>query len=215
LDQPRQRLLEQPGSDVGNKASPGFDGFFLGNLGLIPAKPYHVAFDLATQAGYFCTTRISGDAQMAATKRAPGGGRKPLPRDRAQSAKLMVRLKPDLLRALDNLARRNDRSLSAEIRDALYYWLYRSGRPHLHIGSLTALIEVLVNQIEEFTDKRWLDDPLTGAAVRKQVGDLIQHFAPKPNEPMKIPPALGRIVDGVIALAERMRRDLKQRKEKE
>jgi len=152
---------------------------------------------------------------VGAKKRAPGGGRKPLNPNKAQSAKVMVRLKPELQRAIEGLAKRNNRDLSKEIRDALYYWLYRSGRPQLHIGSLTSLIEVLVTQIEEFTDERWLDDPLTGTAVRELVGELIQHFAPKPNKPVTIPRALSRIVDGVIVLAERMQRDLKQHKEKE
>jgi len=148
-------------------------------------------------------------------KRAPGGGRKPLDPGRARSAKVMVRLKPDLQQAIEGLAKRNNRDLSKEIRDALYYWLYRSGRPELHIGSLTSLIEVLVTQIEEFTDKRWLDDPLTVAAVRELVSELIRHFAPKPNKPVTIPRALSRIADGIIVLAERMQRDLKQHKEKE
>jgi len=152
---------------------------------------------------------------MGARKRAPGGGRKPLSADRARSAKVMVRLKPDLQRVLDNLAKRNNRDLSKEIRDALYYWVYRSARPQLHVGSLTSLIEMLVTQIEEFTEKRWIDDPRTGATVSKLVGDLIRHFAPKPDQPVTIPRALSRILDGVIALAESMRRDLKQRKEGE
>src|SRR5262245_5583633 len=127
----------------------------------------------------------------------------------------MVRLKPDLQQAIEGRAKQNKRSLSEEIRDALYYWLYRSARPHLHIGSLTSLIEMLVTQIEEFTGKRWLDDPLTGAAVRELVGELIRHFAPKPSKPVSIARDLSRIVDGVIVLAERMQRDLKQHKKKE
>jgi hypothetical protein len=139
-------------------------------------------------------------------------GRKPLDPDRAQSHVVKVRLRPGLHRALENLAKRNKRDLSPEIRDALYYWLYRSGRPQLHVGSLTSLIEVLVTQIEEFTHKRWIDDPLTGVAVRKLVDDLIRHFAPEPNKPVTLPRAARHILDGVIALADQMRRDLRKQK---
>src|SRR5262249_5773108 len=114
----------------------------------------------------------------------------------ARSHVVKVRRKPGLHRAFDGVPKRNNRALSEEIRDALYYWLYRSGRPKLHVGSLTSLIEALVIQIEEFTHKRWIDDPLTGIAVCELVGDLIRHFAPKPNKPMTVPRSLRHIVDG-------------------
>jgi hypothetical protein len=143
---------------------------------------------------------------VGARKRAPGGGRKPLNPDKAKSAKVMVRLKPDLQRALESLAKRHNRDLSKEIRDALYYWLLRSGKPALHVGSLTSLIEVLVNRIEEWTKKRWIDDPLTGVAVREQLDRLIRHLAPKPNKPVTVPRALSHIVDGIIALTEMVQR---------
>jgi hypothetical protein len=138
---------------------------------------------------------------MAVKKRAPGGGRKSLDPDRAQSSKVMVRLKPDLQQALEGLAKRNNRDLSKEIRDALYYWLYRSGRPELHIGSLTSFIEMLVTQIERRSKKRWIDDAVTGVAVREQIDRLIWHLAPKPTELVTVPPDLD-VVGGVIALAE-------------
>ena len=143
---------------------------------------------------------------MAATRRAPGGGRKPLPRDRAQSAKVMVRLKPDLRQALEDLAKRNGHDLSGEIRDGLYYWLFRSGRPALHVGGLTSLIEMLVDRIEQRTKKRWIDDPVTGAYVRKLTDELIQHWAPEPTKKVTVPPEIDGIVGGLIALAEMFRR---------
>ena len=142
---------------------------------------------------------------MAPRKRAPGGGRKPLPRDRAKSAKLMVRLKPDLLHALDGLANQHDRTLSEEIRDALWYWLKRSGRPELHVGSLTSFIEMLVSQIEQKRNKRWMSDPVAAVAVREQVDRLIRHLAPASNKPVTVPPEIDGIVGGLIALAELLR----------
>jgi hypothetical protein len=144
---------------------------------------------------------------VAARKRAPGGGRKRLAPGKAKSHVVKVRLQPGLHRALDSRAKQNKRDTSQEIRDALYYWLYRSARPDLHIGSLTSLIEALVIQIEEFTHKSWIDDPPTGVYVRKLVGDLIGHFAPAPNRPVTVPRAVRHILDGVIALADQMRRE--------
>jgi hypothetical protein len=138
---------------------------------------------------------------VGARKRAPGGGRKPLDPDSARSVVVKVRLKPDLRQAIEELAKRNERDLSQEIRDALYYWLYRSGKPQLHIGSLTSLIEVLVTQIERRTKKRWIDDLLTGVAVREQVDFLIRHFAPEPTKSVTVPRDLS-IAGDVIALAE-------------
>jgi len=143
---------------------------------------------------------------MAATRRAPGGGRKPLPRDRAQSAKVMVRLKPDLRQALEDLAKRNGHDLSGEIRDGLYYWLYRSGRPALHVGGLSGLIEELVGRIEQRTKKRWIDDPVTGVYVRSEIDRLIRHWAPEPTKRVTVPPEIADITSGLIALAEMFRR---------
>src|SRR5262249_44255760 len=62
-----------------------------------------------------------------------------------------------------------------------------------------------------FTKKRWIDDPLTGVAVRGLVGDLIRHFAPKPNKPMTVPRSLRRIVDHVMAIADAAGQQLMQR----
>jgi hypothetical protein len=146
---------------------------------------------------------------VGAKPRAPGGGRKPLDPDRAQSQKVMVRLKPDLQRALKKLAERKGWDLSKEIRDALYYWLKRSGRPELHIGSLTSFIEVLVTEIEKRSKQRWIDDPVTGVAVCEQVDRLIRHFAPKPTKSVTVPPDL-EVVGGIIALAELARHYLQQ-----
>ena len=103
---------------------------------------------------------------MEARKRAPGGGRKRLHPDKARSAVVKVRLRPDLRQALEGLAKRNNRDLSREIRDALYYWLNRSGRPELHIGSLTSFIELLVTGIEQRSKRRFTVDPVTAVAVR-------------------------------------------------
>ena len=146
---------------------------------------------------------------MEARRRTPGGGRKPLHPDRARSAVVKVRLTPDLHRALKKLAERNDWDLSKEIRDALYYWLLRSGKPQHHIGSLTSFIELLVTQIEQRSKKRWNHDVVTGVAVREQVDRLIFHLAPKPTESVTVPPDLD-VVGGIIALAELARHYLQQ-----
>jgi hypothetical protein len=135
-------------------------------------------------------------------KRAPGGGRKPLNPDKVRSAVIKVRLTPDHQLALDELARRNDRTLSQEIRDALLYWLLRSGRPELHIASLTSLIEVLITEIERRRERRrFTDDPAMAVAVREEIDFLIRHYAPESNKSVTVPRDL-KIGGDLIALAE-------------
>jgi hypothetical protein len=115
-----------------------------------------------------------------------------------------VRLRPDLRQALEGLAKRNNRDLSREIRDALYYWLNRSGRPELHIGSLTSFIELLVTRIEQRSKRHFTDDAVTAVAVREQVDRLIRHFVPESNKSVTVPRDLD-IVGDIIALAELIR----------
>jgi hypothetical protein len=118
-------------------------------------------------------------------KRAPGAGRKPQGEFRGNSAVLTVRLRPELRRALEQLARRRRHSLSQEMQSALKSWVGRNPKPH--IGRLAHAVTLLVEGIEQITGRRWIKDPFTGAAVRHGIERLTFHFAPFPDGPSAVP----------------------------
>ncbi len=66
------------------------------------------------------------------------------------------------------------------------------------MGELVTLIEMLVHDIEQRTGKRWIDDPLTGTAVRELVERLIYHLAPTQPESLTVPPEISEILSFLI-----------------
>jgi predicted transcriptional regulator len=120
---------------------------------------------------------------MGTTRRKPG--RKPL--DPGGSSTAVLRIESDLLGRIDRLAAKHGRDRSNEIRAALRFWTALYRKDGVHVGELTILIGMLVEDIEKHTDKKWIEDPLTGTAVRELVGDLIFHLAPTPSEPLTVP----------------------------
>lgn len=137
--------------------------------------------------------------------RAPGGGRKPLNPNDARSAKVMVRIEPDLLRKIERLAKKHRSNRSKEIRAALKTHIRQYHHPELHVRALTCMIAILMTDIERYTGKKWIDDPLTGTAVREQIDRLIFHFAPIPAEPLTVPPEISQITGKLITVAEMFR----------
>jgi Arc/MetJ-type ribon-helix-helix transcriptional regulator len=123
---------------------------------------------------------------MNKRKRAPGAGRKPL--DPSGSDIVMIRLPPDLRRATDRLAKKHKRNRSDVIRSAIRHWVGRYQVRTLHTEALTCAIALLADRIEQRTGKKWIEDTVTGTALREQVDRLIYHFAPTPAEPAVVPP---------------------------
>jgi hypothetical protein len=117
---------------------------------------------------------------------------------------VVLRIEPDLLSKIERLARKHRQNRSKEIRNALRSWLRLLEKPERHVGALTTFISILVRRIEAATGKRWVDDPVTGAAVGKLVKQLIKHFAPASTETVTIPPALDQIVGQLISIAENL-----------
>src|SRR5262249_61321686 len=87
-----------------------------------------------------------------------------------------IRLDKDLQAKLKQLADKNGRTRSDEMRHALKHWTRLLERPEMHIGVLTCFIAILVRRIEARTGKTWLNDPATRGGVREEVSRLIEWF---------------------------------------
>jgi hypothetical protein len=111
---------------------------------------------------------------------------------------VVLRIEPNLLSKIERLAGKHRQDRSKEIRAALRFWVGLYQQDTLHVGKLTGLIEMLVHDIEKRTGKRWIDDPLTGTAVREQVERLIFHLAPTPSQPITVPEAINNVVTFLI-----------------
>jgi hypothetical protein len=123
-------------------------------------------------------------------------GRKSLHPD--GSGTLVVRVGVDLLARIDRLATRQKKDRSVVVRDALRFWISQHRLDVAHIGGLTSFIEILIGDIERRTGKRWDRDPLTGAAVRELVADLIFHLAPTPAKPLTVPSEIREALSHLI-----------------
>jgi hypothetical protein len=135
-------------------------------------------------------------------KRRPGAGRPPVDRQGAVIAQ--VRFKQDDWKAIEAQALKHKSNVSREIRAAVHHWVRLLEKPALHVGALICFVAILVRRVEARTGKKWLEDPLTGAAVAKLTESLIFHFAPTPAEPLTVPPELENIVGELITVAENL-----------
>jgi hypothetical protein len=135
-------------------------------------------------------------------KRRPGAGRPPI--DKQGSVIAQVRFTQDDWKAIDALASEYRGNVSKEIRAAVHYWLRLLEKPQRHVGALICFIAILVRRIEARTGKTWLGDPVTGAAVCKEIERLIFHFAPTPAKPVTIPPDIESITGQLITIAENL-----------
>jgi hypothetical protein len=128
--------------------------------------------------------------------RAPGGGRKPLDPDEAQSVKVMVRITSARRKQLQDLAdKHHGGNLSREIKLALKHWVNRHEIPQLYNSALGFAIAVLADRIERITGGKWAADPggkgaadpMTREIVREHVEQLVSHLLPPSPEPIAIP----------------------------
>jgi len=135
---------------------------------------------------------------MKNRKRAPGGGRKP---SSDPTKVVMVRIPESLLNEVERIAEKNGSNRAVEIRRAITFWARRHRREGIHVEALCAMVGQLATEIERRTGKRWIDDPVTGAAVREEVERLIDHFAPIPPQPLTVPHEL-KLAGFIITLIE-------------
>jgi hypothetical protein len=138
-------------------------------------------------------------------KRRAGAGRKPL--DPKGSVVAPVRFTADDWKDIKRLASRNGRDASKEVRAAVHYWLRLLEKPQRHTGALICLIAILVRRIEARTDRKWHEDAATGAAVREEVGRLIESFAPVAKKRLVVRPDLRQITHDLIVITAHLFRD--------
>lgn len=112
-----------------------------------------------------------------ATKRGPGGGRKPQGDFAKKSATLTTRLTQKTRSSLERAAQAGGRSISqeAERRIDHSFKLDQEKRPDLR--ALATAITMLAEYVERTTDKQWRNDAFAGEALRHGVDFLIRHFA--------------------------------------
>jgi hypothetical protein len=113
-------------------------------------------------------------------KRAPGAGRKPRGEFPGKTATLTTRITPKTRRDLERAAQESGRSLSQEVEHRLDGSIRRD-RDHKrkrHVRALAEAVALVTERVEGATEKRWLDDPFTGDALRHAIEFLVFHFAP-------------------------------------
>ena len=62
------------------------------------------------------------------------------------------------------------------------------------------LITILIKRIEAYTGKKWIADAATGAAVREEVGNLIDSLVPAAKERVVASPELRKITQDLIVV---------------
>jgi hypothetical protein len=131
-------------------------------------------------------------------KRRPGGGRKPI--DPQGTVIAPVRFTKDEWEEINRVGERYGLKRSQVIRAAVKYWLTKLQYPQLHVAALTFLITILIKRIEERSGRKWIVDPETGAAVRKEIGRLIDSLAPSAKEGLVVSPELQHIARDLIVI---------------
>jgi len=131
-------------------------------------------------------------------KRRPGGGRKPIDPQGAVIAP--VRFTHDEWEAINRVGKKHGLKRSQIIRVAVKYWLGFTQYPEDHVALLTCLITILVKRIEERSGRKWIADPETAAAVREEIGVLIECLAPPAKEELVVSPELRNIVRDLIVI---------------
>jgi hypothetical protein len=137
--------------------------------------------------------------------RAPGGGRKPLDPEVAQSVKVMVRINSNFRNELLALAAKHQphtrqANLSAEIKRALRYWVDRHQIWQAHNSLFGTAVAVLVDRIEGVSGKTWLDDAMTRELVRSRVVKLVCHILTPLSKRVTIPAEVRKDADVVLTL---------------
>ena len=130
-------------------------------------------------------------------KRAPGGGRKPQGPSKGNTARLSLRVTPDIRRALKVAAEKHGRSLSQEAQFHLQQSLSRFYHPRPDIIVLTEVIARAIQDVERTTHSTWKESAYTTAVIRAAIDALVRHFGAsgEPQVPLAIKELAGRLPD--------------------
>jgi len=120
-------------------------------------------------------------------------GRPPSSKRKEREPLIAARIPDDLLKSLQELAKQRGgrtpsaQTLSAEVRQALQFWVYRNAISRFHNSRLGIAIAVLADRVEEITKKSWIDDPLTRQVVCELLLELMSHILRPLSKPVTVP----------------------------
>jgi hypothetical protein len=128
---------------------------------------------------------------MAKTEKRHGG--RPRRSGAGPREQVGVRVSPEIKKALEQAARRNGRSVTAEVESRLATSL-SMGR-QAHIPALMAAVGKLAAALERRSQRRWIFDAFTTQALSVGVEQLINHFGrfDEPVLPLAIKEALAKM----------------------
>jgi hypothetical protein len=119
-------------------------------------------------------------------------GRKPTDPEHRNSEVVGARVRPDVYRGLERLAKIRKRKLSREIQRALDHWIVSGGDRPPHSEALSRALVLAAEYIEKSTERSWRKDPWTSRAVQCAVLIVVKQLAAKAdgNASPAIPPAI-------------------------
>ena len=123
---------------------------------------------------------------------------------------ISVRIPKYLLKSLEELAAKprgqslSSQSLSAEIRQALEFWVNRHANSRNHNSRLGMAIAAIADKVEEITGKSWLDDTLTRQVLREHAQKLVSHILLPLSKPVAVPAEVKEEAGLILALLKRV-----------
>jgi hypothetical protein len=130
-------------------------------------------------------------------KRRPGGGRKPID---PQGVIAPVRFTSDDWKAITAAGKRFNFKRSHLIRVAVRGWLGMVQYPEPHVVALSFLITRLIKTIEERSGRKWIADPETAAAIREEIGVLINGLAPEAKKGLVLSSELRHVARDLMVI---------------
>src|SRR5262249_43211439 len=144
-------------------------GHVLASPNLRHPQIYQKTLENDRRFAYNCITSIGrGGMREVVARRKPG--RKPLGPDKRSSEMLTVRVRPDVRRGLERLAKRQGHGLSREMSRAFEHWIDRHHARAAHVEALGTVVAQIAQFIEGATGRRWTEDPYTARAVAHAAG---------------------------------------------
>jgi len=128
---------------------------------------------------------------MVKAKKGPGG--RPRQSYEGLREQVGVRVSPQIKQLLEQEAKKNGRSVTAEVEARLAHSLGMGREVHIH--GLMVAIGKLAGALERRFKKRWTADPFTAQALRVGVDQVLFHFSlfGEPAPPPALKPALAKM----------------------
>src|SRR5262249_21894928 len=89
---------------------------------------------------------------------------------------------------LKRLAKKKKRTVSRELSHAADRWVRCFRKTDLHTEALGHMIALVAENVEAATGRRWIDDPFTAEALRRDVEFVLYHFGASTDGALEIPP---------------------------